>query len=84
MTLTYPGSGTYNWYADPGGTTLLQAGSSTYTTPILTGNTSYFVRDMTSTAFPEANVGPTSKGASDPEVGPASVFFTSNIDTKSR
>jgi hypothetical protein len=80
LTLTFPGSGSYNWYSDAGGTTLIQAGSSTYTTPILSGDASYYVRDMTPSTFPAIDVGPSSRGASDPESGPASVFFTSNVD----
>lgn len=80
LTLTFPGSGTYNWYADSGGNTLLQAGSSTYTTPVLTSGTSYYVQDMSLTTLPPTDVGPTSKGSSNPVTGPASVFFTSNLD----
>ncbi|MDA0974290.1 MAG: hypothetical protein O2867_11210, partial [Bacteroidetes bacterium] len=81
LTLTYPGSGTYNWYADSGGNTLLQAGSSTYTTPVLTSGTSYYVQDMSSVSFPTSPVGPSVKGGS--AIGNSittSTFFISNLD----
>ena len=80
LTLTYPGSGTYNWYADPAGTILLQANSSSYTTSLLTADSSWFVRDMASVPFPAANLGPSIPGGT--AIGNSltvSTFFTSNL-----
>lgn len=42
ITLTAPGTGIFNWYDAPAGGNLLQSGLS-YTTPILTTTTSYYV-----------------------------------------
>lgn len=84
VTLSYPnGSGDYNWYDDPGATNLVGTGP-TYTTPILTGNASFYLRDMGFVLIDTPQpVGPTTKGSSDPIVGTSSVFFTSNIDNGS-
>ncbi len=81
LTLNYPGSGTYNWYADLEANTLLLAGSSSYTTPVLSGDMSYFVQDMTSTPFPLNDLGPSVAGGT--ALGNSlttSTFFTSNLD----
>lgn len=80
LTLTFPGSGSYNWYDEPVGGNLVQSASSTYTTSLLSADSSWYVQDMTPTPFPIADVGPTLKGASNPQSGTASVFFTSNLD----
>jgi hypothetical protein len=81
LTLTFPGSGSYNWYADPAGTFLLQAGSPTYVTPVLSADASYYVQDMTPTPFPQTNIGPSIPGGT--SIGNSitvSTFFTSNLD----
>ncbi|MFT6501550.1 MAG: hypothetical protein ACJASQ_001666 [Crocinitomicaceae bacterium] len=80
LTMTYPGTGLYNWYDAPTGGTLVEAGSSTYVTSLLTADSTWYVQDMTPTTIPATDVGPTLKGASDPTSGPASVFFTSNLN----
>lgn len=80
LNLTYPGSGNYNWYSDPAGTVLVQANSSTYTTPVLTSSTSYYVQNTTPTPFPAADLGPSIKGGT--AIGnlfTVSTFFTSNL-----
>lgn len=83
LTLTYPdGSGNYQWFSDPGATNLVGTGP-TYTTPVLTSSTSFYVRDMASvnvsTPF---DVGPSLLGPAADLAGPltATVDFTSNID----
>jgi hypothetical protein len=81
LTLTYPGPGIYNWYADAAGTTLLQASSSTFTTPVLTGETSYYVKNMVSSPFPSTALGPSIPGGT--AIGNSittSTFFKSNLN----
>jgi len=80
LTLTFPGAGTYNWYDEATGGNLILANNATYVTSLLTADSSWFVQDMTPTTIGVTDVGPTSKGASDPQSGTASVFFTSNLD----
>lgn len=47
LTVTSPlGGGVYNWYDAPTGGTLLQASSTTYTTPVLNSTTTYYVAHM--------------------------------------
>ncbi len=80
LNLTFPGSGTYNWYSAPTGGTLLQANSPNYTTPPLSGDTSYYVQDMTPTPFPATDLGPGFQGGT--AIGNSvtvSTFFTSNV-----
>ena len=48
-TLTASGTGTLGWYNSPEGGTWLGGGSS-FTTPILTANTTYYVQDSTCAA----------------------------------
>lgn len=43
------GSGSYNWYDAPSGGTLLQGNSTSYTTPVLTATTTYYVAHENST-----------------------------------
>lgn len=82
LTLTYPGpGGPFNWYSAPTGGTLLQANSPSYTTPVLTGDASYFVQDMAPTPMPPTDLGPGIQGGT--AIGNSltvSTFFTSNVN----
>jgi hypothetical protein len=80
LTMAYSGSGSYNWYDEATGGNLVATGSASYVTSLLTGDSSWYVQDMTPTVVAAAPVGPTSRGASNPQAGTASVFFTSNLD----
>jgi hypothetical protein len=44
-TLTASGGSNYNWYSNPSGTTLVGTGA-TFTTPVLTANTTYYVSNV--------------------------------------
>jgi gliding motility-associated-like protein len=48
-TLTATGTGTLNWFSDAAGTTMLATGTS-FTTPNLTQNTTYYVQAMNTTS----------------------------------
>lgn len=81
LNLSFPGAGIYNWYSAPTGGILLQANSSNYVTPVLTGDASYYVQDMTPTPIPQTDVGPSSQaGTAIGNSVTVSTFFTSNIN----
>jgi hypothetical protein len=58
VNLSVTGSGTYNWYSVPTGGSILAGGSntSTYTTPMISASTTYYVEDATLQVY--NNVGP--------------------------
>ncbi|MCZ4410053.1 T9SS type A sorting domain-containing protein [Cryomorphaceae bacterium 1068] len=81
VTFTFPGPGTYLWYDDLATTNLVGMGS-TFTSPPLFSNTSYYVQDVSTVALPQTDVGPTLLGPADDLSGPrtATMDFNSNID----
>jgi len=82
VTFTFPGTGDYEWYSDQTLTNLVGTGNP-FTSPPLFNNTSYYVRDISSVAIPQTDVGPTELGPADDLVSPqtATLDFTSNISS---